>query len=103
MAVVYGQGNEIFCRVSRDGGVSYAEAERVGEVERLMLGMRRGPQVAATATSLVVTAIGKAGNLVSRRSADGGQSWSGPTTVSGPRSSVFLGGSRGHAPAQNFA
>lgn len=92
IAIVYGQGNEIFCRTSKDGGVSYAEPTRVGEVERLMLGMRRGPQVAAAGSSLVVTAIGREhGNLVSWRSADGGRTWVGPTSVNDRASSAREG------------
>lgn len=84
VAIVYGQGNEIFCRTSKDGGVSYAGPTRVGEVDRLMLGMRRGPQIAAAGSSLVVTAIGSGhGNLVSWRSADGGRTWAAPTTEIG--------------------
>ncbi len=81
VAAIYGQGNRISCRVSRDGGVSYGEATRVGEVDKLLLGMRRGPHVAATESSLVVTAIGKEGNLVSWMSGDDGRTWRGPTTV----------------------
>jgi hypothetical protein len=81
VAAVYGQGDEVFCRVSRDGGLSYAPPARVGGVEKLMLGMRRGPQVAVAGSGLVVTAIGRAGSLVSWRSGDSGRSWTGPATV----------------------
>lgn len=81
VAVAYGQGDEIFCRVSRDGGGRYGDPVRVGSLERLMLGMRRGPQIAAVGSTFVVTAIGREGNLVSWRSPDGGRSWAGPTLV----------------------
>ena len=81
IAVVYGQGDDIWSRVSKDGGLTYADAVRVGSVERLMLGMRRGPQVAAVGSSFVVTAIGRDGTLVSWRSSDGGLSWQGPGSI----------------------
>jgi hypothetical protein len=81
VAVVYGQADEIFVRVSTDGGASYGEPARVGSVERLMLGMRRGPQIAAVGTGLVVTAIGRDGALVSWHSSDKGRTWTGPTLV----------------------
>ena len=81
VAVAYGQGDEIFCRVSRDGGGHYGEPVRVGRLERLMLGMRRGPQIAAVGSTFVVTAIGGEGALVSWRSSDAGRSWGGPTLV----------------------
>lgn len=80
IAVVYGEGDQIFCRTSRDGR-SYGAARRVGEVRQLLLGGRRGPQIAAAGSGLVVTTIGKQGDLVSWRSGDGGQSWVGPTVV----------------------
>jgi hypothetical protein len=81
VAVVYGQGDDVFCRISNDGGASYRVPTRVGSVERLMLGMRRGPQIAAMGSSFVVTAIGREGGLVSWRSSDGGGSWAGPVLV----------------------
>jgi hypothetical protein len=81
VAVVYGHGSEIFSRVSRDGGASYAEPVRVGEAAKLMLGMRRGPQIAASATGFAVTAISKDGSLLAWRSADAGRTWTGPVTV----------------------
>jgi hypothetical protein len=80
IAVVYGQGDQILCRTSTDGR-AYAAATRVGEVRQLMLGGRRGPQIAAAGPGFVVTAIGKQGDLVSWRSGDAGRSWAGPTTV----------------------
>jgi hypothetical protein len=81
VAIVYGEGAEIFSRISNDAGATYAEATRVGSVAQLMLGMRRGPQVAAAGPGLVVTVIGKQGDLVAFRSADAGRSWTGPVTL----------------------
>lgn len=80
IAVVYGEGNQIFCRTSTDGR-DYGAATLVGEVPSLLLGGRRGPQIAAAGSAFVVTAIGKQGDLVAWRSRDAGQSWVGPTVV----------------------
>ncbi len=79
-AVVYGEGDQVFCRTSADGR-AYGAPTRVGEVRQLMLGGRRGPQIAAAGSRLVVTAIGKRGDLVSWRSGDDGRRWVGPTIV----------------------
>ena len=80
IAVVYGEGDQVFCRTSADGR-AYGAATRVGEVRQLLLGGRRGPQIAAAGSGFVVTAIRKEGDLVSWRSGDAGRSWTGPTVV----------------------
>ena len=104
VAVAYGLGSDIFCRVSRDRGATYGEAVRVATVAGLHLGMGRGPQVAVVADGLVVAAIGKAGDVLAWRSSDAGRSWSGPAQVNGaPRSaeegllSLAAGGDAVHA------
>lgn len=89
-AVVYGEGDQIFCRTSPDGR-SYGAARSVGEVRSLMLGGRRGPQIAAAGSGFVVTAIGKEGDLVAWRSGDAGRSWVGPTVVNDKPSSAREG------------
>jgi hypothetical protein len=80
IAVVYGDGDQIFCRTSTDGR-AYGAPTPVGEVRQLLLGGRRGPQIAAAGSGFVVTAIGRQGDLVSWRSRDAGRSWVGPTVV----------------------
>lgn len=80
IAAVYGEGDRIFCRTSTDAS-GYGAATPVGEVRSLMLGGRRGPQIAAAGSGFVVTAIGKEGDLVAWRSGDAGRSWVGPTVV----------------------
>ena len=60
--VVYGRGGLIFYTSSRDGE-TYSESVRVDSVPGLHLGASRGPQIAATATSVVITAIDKPGNI----------------------------------------
>ncbi len=57
------------------------------EVPNLSLGMRRGPRIAATDNSIVITAIGgpqgkgKDGDLQAYRSEDQGNTWIGPIRV----------------------
>jgi len=59
----------------------------VADVPNLSLGMRRGPRIAATGKTVVVSAIGgklgkgKDGDLFAWRSIDGGQNWYGPVMV----------------------
>lgn len=60
--VVYGRGGVIFYVTSPDGE-TYSEPIRVDSVPGLHLGASRGPQIAATATSVVITAIDKPGNV----------------------------------------
>lgn len=85
--VVYGVGDEIRHRVSRDEGASWSEPAVVGSPGVLALGMRRGPRVAVSDGAVVVTAIGGEtgrgldGELYAWRSTDEGRSW-------GPRQSI---------------
>ena len=76
IALVYGLGDTIRCRVSEDSGSTFGPESVVAHVDGLMLGRRRGPRVAWTESALVVTAIGKSGDLLAWRSADRGASWS---------------------------
>lgn len=84
--VAFGKENRLRCAVSDDGGKSFRVAT-VGAVDALSLGMRRGPRIAATDRTVVVTAIGgkigkgRDGDLLAWRSDDGGASWTGPTRI----------------------
>lgn len=85
--LVFGSGSRIYHCVSADGGATFSRPVSVGGVRFLSLGMRRGPRVAATSDSIVVTAIGgelgggRDGDLFAWRSTDKGQSWQGPSRV----------------------
>ena len=79
--VTFGARDAIYCAVSRDSGNTFTEPVKVAELRGLMLGMRRGPRIAAGAESAVVTAIGGDGDLLAWRSDDRGASWSGPARV----------------------
>lgn len=84
--VAFGRGDTVRLAVSEDGGKTFTTST-VGSPGTLALGMRRGPRVAVTETSVVVTAIGGAqgkgrdGDVVSWRSTDLGKTWSGPNRV----------------------
>lgn len=85
--VAYGVGNTLKVVKSADQGESFSAPATVGEVGALSLGMRRGPRIAATGKSVVVTAVGgaigkgKDGDVLAWRSTDSGATWSGPSRV----------------------
>jgi hypothetical protein len=85
--LVFGSGSRIYHCLSLDGGQTFADSVAVGGARFLSLGMRRGPRVAVTRDSIVVTAIGgelgggRDGDLFAWRSTDKGKSWEGPSRV----------------------
>ncbi len=82
--VVWAEEDAVRLAAAPKVGEAFGEPVTVGEVGRLMSGMRRGPRVAANGKTVVVTAIGmRTGNLVAWRSEDGGKVWTGPATVNG--------------------
>src|SRR5271154_2156753 len=85
--LAFGAGNAIFCTTSTDGGKSFAPPKKVGEAGVMALGMRRGPRIASSDKSVVVTAVvgeqgrGRDGDLLAWRSDGGGEKWAGPVKV----------------------
>ena len=77
--LVYGRGQEVFVARSDDGGSTFADPVLVANVPKLMLGMRRGPRIAAHGNQVTVTLV--AHELLAFHSADGGRSWSAPVTI----------------------
>ena len=77
--LAYGSGKEIFVVRSDDGGATFAAPVRVATVPALMLGMRRGPRVAAHGDRVTVTLPAK--DLLAFSSADAGRTWTGPVIV----------------------
>lgn len=79
--VVFGLGNEILLARSNDAGKTFAAGSVVTSVNGMPLGMRRGPRLAATSDTLVVTAIespqggGKDGDIFAWSSVDEGKTW----------------------------
>ena len=94
--VAFGIGNTVQCARSADSGRTFSTAT-VGSVESLSLGMRRGPRVAVTEKAIVVSAIGgregkgRDGDLLTWRSIDGGETWTGPVRVNTVASSAREG------------
>jgi len=87
-ALVFGSGNSIWISTSKDDGKHFSAPHEVAQAAALALGRHRGPHVAISGSTLVVTAIYGAtpgdpskGDLVAWRSQDGGQSWTGPVVV----------------------
>ena len=60
--VVYGQGEVLFYAISPDGA-TFDTPVRVDSLPGLHVGASRGPQIAATVQSVVITALDKAGNV----------------------------------------
>lgn len=85
--LVFGSGSRIYHCLSLDAGQTFSDPTVVGEVRFLSLGMRRGPRLAVTKDTIVVTAIGgelgggRDGDLYAWRSIDGGKTWQVPARV----------------------
>jgi hypothetical protein len=77
--VVFGQEHSVYFTKSIDHGQNFSPPAKVGEVPEMLLGMRRGPRIAATAKRIVITAPGP--DLVSFVSEDDGATWSQALTI----------------------
>ncbi len=77
--LVYGQGRDVLVAQSNNGGSTFQPASTVAKLPQLMLGMRRGPRIAARGDTITVTVV--APELLAFRSTDAGRTWSGPVTV----------------------
>jgi hypothetical protein len=94
-AVVFGNGNSIWISTSKDDGQHFSPPTEVARVPALTLGRHRGPRVAISGSTVVVTAMygDKSpkghranelpwdGDLVAWHSTDGGHSWSKPVVI----------------------
>lgn len=78
--MTYGEGAKIFARSSVHGAARWSAPVLVADTGKLMLGLRRGPRIAATAKAVVVSAISN-GELLSWRSSDGGKTWASAVRV----------------------
>jgi hypothetical protein len=85
--LTFGLDDTIFYLCSIGSGSSFHKPIQVGELQGLALGMRRGPRIAASGDTVVITAIGKSqsdfskGNLYSWLSHDHGTTWEGPVRI----------------------
>ena len=74
--VVFGRSNSVFCVVSTNYGRSFTLPAEVASLDKLALGMRRGPRIIATQNGAVVSAISSvSGNLSVWTSVNTGNSW----------------------------
>jgi hypothetical protein len=78
--VVFGAGENVYLSISHDQGASFESPRQIATIPGLMLGLRRGPRIAATKEDIVVTAQGT-GELYSTHSSDGGLKWSTPLPI----------------------
>jgi hypothetical protein len=75
--VTFAQDQKIYATRSSDTGRTFDRVVEIGALDKLALGMRRGPRIAVTGQNVVVTAIShSAGNLFTWLSRDAGNSWS---------------------------
>lgn len=85
--VACGTKDGIYVCRSGDSGATFGPATQVATVGVLSLGMRRGPRIAVSGNSVVVTAIageqggGRDGDLLCWRSTDYGRTWSTGTRI----------------------
>ena len=85
--IVFGVGEDVVYCHSTDNGNTFSEPKVAFQIPNLLLGMRRGPRIAAFGNTLIVSAIGgkqgkgKDGDLIAWRSIDRGQTWRGPVQV----------------------
>ncbi|MBL8230596.1 MAG: exo-alpha-sialidase [Bryobacterales bacterium] len=86
VAVAFGTGDTVRVAVSNDQGKTFSHPVQVfpapGESGKLALGRHRGPRIAMSGKTLVISAIvgaqggGRDGDVVAWRSTDGGKTWS---------------------------
>jgi hypothetical protein len=91
VVVTYAVGETIVVRKSADSGKSYDKSITVAKIPKMMVGMRRGPHIAAAASGTVIAAIGEAGNIETWRSIDQGRTWSGPVMINDQATSAREG------------
>lgn len=87
VAVTFGSKDAIYFTSSNDSGRKFSRPVKVASPKTFALGRHRGPRIAITKESIVVSAVagelggGKDGDLLAWRSTDGGKSWSGGVRV----------------------
>jgi hypothetical protein len=93
--LTFGVGDQVFyCKVN---GPTASAPQVAFRVPNLSLGMRRGPRIAHTGKSIVITAIGgtegkgKDGDVFAYHSDDDGKTWIGPVRVNDVESSAREG------------
>lgn len=88
ISIVFGIDQNLYITQSSDAGTTFGAPRPIASAGILSLGMRRGPRIAYSGKTLVISAVfgkqggGKDGELVAWRSPDGGKNWKGPILVS---------------------
>jgi hypothetical protein len=94
---VYGVGEGVFYWKQSAMGLQPATPAKAFEVPNMSLGMRRGPRIALSRQTVVVSAIGgvmgkgRDGDLIAWRSSDDGLTWNGPVQVNDRKDSAREG------------
>lgn len=85
LIAAFGTPGEIYVAVESRGAARFAAPVRAVSIPGLELGMRRGPRIAVTGKSWVLTAVagkrGGSGDLVAFRSPNEGKTWVGPVRI----------------------
>ena len=92
VVVTFGRETNVFLVRSTDAGKTFSAPVLVGAVQKLVLGMRRGPRVVMSQRGIVVSAISHAdGNLVAWHSGDDGKTWAPAVRVNSAEGSAREG------------
>lgn len=90
--VTFGRTNSIYLVTSENGGESFTAPQKIGDVDKLALGMRRGPRIATANNSVMITGISHGdGNLYGWFSRNAGKNWSRPLTINSATNSAREG------------
>lgn len=81
VAMVFGSGESIWLAKSSDSGRSFAAPSKIADVPKMLAGRHRGPRIAITGNTMIVTAIPSGSDLFYWRSTDGGRTWSKPGII----------------------
>src|SRR5713226_8175008 len=98
VGVTFGGDKTIYFAASRDNGQTFSSPVKVAASPMLSLGRHRGPRIAITANTIVISAVGGTkmppgadGDLRAWRSTDGGKTWADGVVINDTPSSAREG------------